>query len=56
MYQIDPIKRKIRILSSTGGLLLGLALDRDNNIYICDAKHRVVQKIASDGRVQTFIT
>lgn len=54
VYQIDPSKHEIRILGSTGGLLLGITIDGANNIYVCDVRHRVVQKVTLDGRVRTF--
>ena len=49
LYRIDPAKPEAKLVTSTGGFLLGLALDAGNNVYACDAKHAVVQKITPGG-------
>lgn len=54
LYRIDPNSPEARLVTNTGGFLLGLALDADSNVYACDAKHAVVQKITQSGRVTTY--
>lgn len=54
IYRIDPAKPAPNVIASTGGFILGLALDGANNIYACDAKHAVVQHITPNGRVTTY--
>ena len=56
LYKIDPEKPEVKVFANTGGFLLGLALDGNNNIYACDAGHAVVQKINNKGKVQTYST
>jgi gluconolactonase len=40
--------------ASTGGFILGLALDAQHNIYACDLGHNNVKKISPDGNVAVF--
>lgn len=41
-------------ISSTGGFILGLALDGDGAIYACDLGLHSVQRIAPDGAISTY--
>jgi len=54
LYRINPKKPEARVFANTGGFLLGIALDGDNNIYICDSGHAVVQKVNTKGKVRTY--
>ena len=56
LYRINPEKPEARVFANTGGFLLGIALDGNNNIYICDAGHAVVQKVNTKGQVRTYAT
>ncbi len=54
LYRIDPRDPKPDIIAHTGGFILGLALDKNSNIYACDSLHAVVQMISPKGRVVTY--
>jgi len=54
LYRINPEKPEAKIFANTGGFLLGITLDGNNNIYICDAGHAVVQKVNTNGKVRTY--
>jgi gluconolactonase len=56
IYRIDPANPEARVFASSGGFLLGLALDSAHNIYACDVRHAVVQRITPEGRVTTYST
>ena len=56
IYRIDPANPKAKVFGNTGGFLLGLALDSTHNIYACDCKHAVVQRITPQGQVSTYST
>ena len=53
IYRIDPDGSQ-RQIASTGGFVLGVALDGDNNLYACDTKLRAVMRITSDGAVTRY--
>jgi len=54
VYRIDPDNPVAKAFASTGGFLLGLALDGAHNVYACDSKHAVVHYITPAGRVTTY--
>jgi gluconolactonase len=56
LYRINQLKPEIKVFANTGGFLLGIALDGDNNIYICDSGHAAVQKVNTKGMVKTYST
>ena len=56
LYRIDPANPEAKVFGNTGGFILGLALDISNNIYACDCKHAVVQRITPQGNVSTYST
>ena len=53
LYRIDIESRTAVEFASTGGFVLGIALDADANIYACDNVHAAVMRIAPDGAVTT---
>ena len=50
VYRLTPEGRQEQY-ASTGGFLLGIALDGTGNIHACDAERRSVLRIAPDGTV-----
>ncbi len=54
LYRIDPRNPGPDIIAHTGGFILGLALDKNSNIYACDSLHAVVQIISPEGRVAAY--
>ena len=54
VYRIDPANPEPKVIGSTGGFILGMAMDIAHNIYACDCKHGVVQKITPQGKVSTY--
>ena len=54
LYRIDIEKREATEFASTGGFVLGIAMDAHHNIYACDAGNRAVMKITPGGDVSTY--
>ena len=55
VYRISPDGKKVEILANTGGFCLGLTLDQEDNLYICDCKRRAVLKVSTKGDVSGFV-
>ena len=56
VYRIDLEKAEVRVLGSTGGFLLGLTLDGDNNVYACDIAKKAVLRLTQEGEVSVLST
>jgi gluconolactonase len=41
-------------VASTGGYALGLCLDHDRNVYVCDMGRKAVVRVAADGSVAVY--
>jgi sugar lactone lactonase YvrE len=54
VYRISPDGSKVHTLGTTGGFCLGLALDRDEHIFICDCKRNAVLVMDQQGRREVF--
>lgn len=54
IYRVDPETGKFAQIGSTGGFILGLALDAAANVYACDLAAHCVKRIAPDGTVSTY--
>lgn len=54
VYRIDPLERSVVEVGSTGGWVLGVALDGKHNIYACDPKRQRVFRISPDGGVAEY--
>ncbi len=46
--------REVKRFAKTGGRPLGLAFDRDENLYVCEAESGMICKITATGKVSTF--
>ena len=55
VYRISPDGRKLEIIANTGGFCLGLTLDQQDNLYICDCKRKAVLKLSTKGDVSVFV-
>lgn len=53
VYRIGPDGR-IEQIASTGGFILGVALDADANVYACDLGRAQVMRVSATGGVRTF--
>lgn len=51
VYRISADGGKIEVVASTGGACLGITLDRDENIYICDLGQKALFKVTQQGAV-----
>ena len=55
VYRISPDGTKLEIIANTGGFCLGLTLDQQDNLYICDCKRKAVLKLSTKGDVSVFV-
>lgn len=53
IYRIDA-KGSARQYASVDGFALGLALDADSNVYICETTGHTVKKVTPDGAVSVY--
>jgi sugar lactone lactonase YvrE len=51
VYRISADDAKVETIANTGGFCLGVTLDREENIYICDCAKRAVLKVTQGGTV-----
>jgi gluconolactonase len=45
IYRISADGSSMEQVASTGGYCLGMAFDKDDNLYVCDLKHQAVMKV-----------
>ena len=51
VYRISQDGKSVEEFANTGGFCLGLALDRDENIYVCDLRKQALMKVTQQGTV-----
>jgi gluconolactonase len=51
VYRISPDGKKVEEIAGTGGFCLGLTLDREENIYICDLNRHALLKVTQKGAI-----
>jgi sugar lactone lactonase YvrE len=51
LYRIAPDASRIEVIARTGGFCLGITLDREENVIICDAGRREILKVTSEGDI-----
>ncbi len=55
VYRIDVERREWRQVACVpGGFMLGMALDADHNIYVCDVGNHKVMKVTRGGAVSIY--
>jgi gluconolactonase len=55
IYRLDPAGTSIDEIGSTGGFALGMAFDREGDLFVCDLKHAAVFRLdLPTGRLQRF--
>lgn len=54
LYRIDIEKQTAKEYANTGGFVLGMALDIENNVYACDLEAKSVLKITPSGEISTY--
>jgi hypothetical protein len=55
VYRIGPDGSSIEQVASTGGCCLGMAFDREDNLYLCDLKHAAVVRLdTKSGALERF--
>ncbi len=53
--RLDPDGTSVEEVASTGGFCLGMAFDRNDDLFVCDLKHAAVFRIETEtGRVERF--
>lgn len=55
VYRIDLSRSESAIVANTGGFILGVAADADDNLYACDSAKHCVHRISEDGTVRSFV-
>lgn len=51
VYRISSDGKRVETLANTGGFCLGVTLDQDENIYVCDLGRRALLKVSRQGSV-----
>lgn len=51
VYRISSDGRNVREIANTGGFCLGLTLDREENIYVCDLARHALIRVTQQGTV-----
>lgn len=51
VYRISPDGKSVEEFANTGGFCLGLTLDREENIYVCDHVRHALLKVTQSGAV-----
>ena len=51
IYRISSDGKKVETLANTGGFCLGLTLDQEESIYVCDLRRRALIKVSQRGSV-----
>ena len=51
LYRVDVSDGSHEVIAETKGWILGIALDKDANAYLCDPTNRCVYKAMSDGNL-----
>jgi gluconolactonase len=51
VYRISSDGKKVETLANTGGFCLGITLDQEENIYVCDLGKRALMKVSPRGSV-----
>ena len=54
LYRIDIERREVTQFANTGGFVLGIALDANNNLYACDVRNGAVMKVTPGGAVSAY--
>lgn len=54
VYRVDLAQAVATPFADTGGLNLGIALDAEANLYICNAGERVINKVTPQGTVTVY--
>ena len=55
IYRVDPESRQSQVISETGGFVLGIAFDFEDNLYACDIGRKAVLHInTSTGEVSNL--
>ncbi len=55
IYRLEPDGTSIEEVASTEGFCLGMAFDRDDDLFVCDLKHAAVMRVETGtGRVERF--
>jgi gluconolactonase len=54
VYRISHDGKSVETVANTGGFCLGITLDQEENIYVCDCEKRAVFRVTQSGRVSVF--
>lgn len=55
VYRISSDRKKVDEMANTGGFCLGLTLDREENIYVCDLARHALLKVTQEGAVTLVV-
>ncbi|HEX5481576.1 MAG TPA: SMP-30/gluconolactonase/LRE family protein [Terriglobia bacterium] len=56
VYRISPDAQRMEIIATTGGFCLGVTLDAEENIIVCDLGRREVLRITQEGEISVLAT
>jgi gluconolactonase len=55
VYQISADGKHVETIANTGGFCLGITLDQEENIYVCDCSKCAVFKVSQNRQVSVFV-
>jgi len=55
IYRVSPDGKNVKEIANTGGFCLGLTLDREENIYVCDLNRHALLKVTQHGDVSLVV-
>ncbi len=55
VYRIAPDGKQVEKIANTGGFCLGMTLDRDENLYICDLNRHALLKVSRRGEITALV-
>jgi gluconolactonase len=54
LYRVDIDTLVVDQFATTGGFILGIALDADSTVFACDSKRKAVMRVGKDGRASIY--
>jgi gluconolactonase len=56
LYRIEPDASHVEVIARTGGFCLGVTLDSQDNVILCDSGRREILKITPKGEISVVVS